>query len=209
MGKLKTGFKGNSARLIRLQMDHEDIVRVTDKVLAAIVNAILGIADSTRALSKIEFSAVLTQAAFAAIYSSVKQQVEDGVDDAGIVSTLVEQGLDRGVAAKLAKDFRRGHLETVAMQRLKDGVDSAEIRSSLVEQGLDQDSAASVAANLAIQTCMESEARQASGRRNMYFGALWCIGGVIVTVVSYSAALSGGTYVLVAWGQSLLVSSNS
>ena len=149
------------------------------------------------------------QAAFAAIYSSVKQQVEDGVDDAGIVSTLVEQGLDRGVAAKLAKDFRRGHLETVAMQRLKDGVDSAEIRSSLVEQGLDQDSAASVAANLAIQTCMESEARQASGRRNMYFGALWCIGGVIVTVVSYSAALSGGTYVLVAWGQSLLVSSNS
>ncbi len=33
----------------------------------------------------------------------------------------------------------------------------------------------------------------------MVFGALWCIGGIVVTVVTYSAAASGGTYV-VAWG---------
>lgn len=33
----------------------------------------------------------------------------------------------------------------------------------------------------------------------MLQGALWCIGGTVVTVASYSAASSGGRYV-VAWG---------
>ncbi len=35
--------------------------------------------------------------------------------------------------------------------------------------------------------------------RDMVLGGLWCIGGTIVTVVTYQAAASGGTYV-VAWG---------
>lgn len=40
-----------------------------------------------------------------------------------------------------------------------------------------------------------------NGRRNMLFGALWCIGGTVVTVATYSAASSGGggRYVI-AWG---------
>lgn len=33
----------------------------------------------------------------------------------------------------------------------------------------------------------------------MLYGALWCIGGIVITVVTYSAASGGGTYV-VAWG---------
>jgi hypothetical protein len=33
----------------------------------------------------------------------------------------------------------------------------------------------------------------------MLYGALWCIGGLVVTVISYSAANAGGRYVL-AWG---------
>lgn len=35
--------------------------------------------------------------------------------------------------------------------------------------------------------------------RNMLVGALWCIGGIVVTAVTYSAAANGGTYV-VTWG---------
>jgi hypothetical protein len=38
-----------------------------------------------------------------------------------------------------------------------------------------------------------------AGPRNMVCGALWCIGGIVVTVATYSAAEPGGTY-LVAWG---------
>jgi hypothetical protein len=46
------------------------------------------------------------------------------------------------------------------------------------------------------------EVTKAVGQRNMLVGALWCIGGTVVTVVTYniaSSSPSGGTY-FVAWG---------
>jgi hypothetical protein len=36
------------------------------------------------------------------------------------------------------------------------------------------------------------KATKAIGSKNMLYGALWCIGGIVVTVVTYSAASSGG-----------------
>ena len=36
-------------------------------------------------------------------------------------------------------------------------------------------------------------------QKNMLWGGLWCAGGILVTVATYSAASSGGTYLL-AWG---------
>jgi hypothetical protein len=41
-----------------------------------------------------------------------------------------------------------------------------------------------------------------SGIRNMVVGGIWCVGGILVTVITYSAAASsptGGRY-FVAWG---------
>lgn len=35
--------------------------------------------------------------------------------------------------------------------------------------------------------------------KDMLYGALWCIGGIIVTSVGYSSASGGGSY-LVTWG---------
>lgn len=76
------------------------------------------------------------------------------------------------------------------------GVAPAEIEHKLIEQGLDAESAATVVNNL-------KEARvkaiKEAGQKNMLFGALWCIGGILVTAITYSAAAGGGTYV-VAWG---------
>ena len=46
---------------------------------------------------------------------------------------------------------------------------------------------------------LERAIQRKKGLQNMLFGALWCIGGTIFTVVSYNAASSGGTYV-VTWG---------
>jgi hypothetical protein len=43
------------------------------------------------------------------------------------------------------------------------------------------------------------EAQKESANTDMLFGALWCIGGIIVTVGTYSAASNGGFYVI-AWG---------
>jgi len=41
---------------------------------------------------------------------------------------------------------------------------------------------------------------KALARKNMLSGALWCIGGIIVTVATYGAASSGGGTYFVAWG---------
>jgi len=45
-----------------------------------------------------------------------------------------------------------------------------------------------------------AKATRASASRNMVFGALWCIGGILVTAITYSAASSGGGTYFVAWG---------
>ena len=84
----------------------------------------------------------------------------------------------------------------LAAEQMKNGASEQQIQSMLVEKGLDQESAATVVSNL---TRIRSEAIREAGRKNMVYGALWCIGGIVVTVVTYRAASSGGTYV-VAWG---------
>ncbi|MEW5956176.1 MAG: zinc-ribbon domain-containing protein [Chloroflexota bacterium] len=38
-----------------------------------------------------------------------------------------------------------------------------------------------------------------TAQKNMLYGALWCIGGIVVTAASYDAAQPGGTYII-AWG---------
>jgi len=44
-----------------------------------------------------------------------------------------------------------------------------------------------------------SDAVRAASNRNMFIGGLWCVGGIAVTAITYTAASGGGTY-FVAWG---------
>ena len=44
-----------------------------------------------------------------------------------------------------------------------------------------------------------SDEQVSPGKKNMLYGALWCIGGIVVTAATYDAAEPGGAYV-VAWG---------
>jgi hypothetical protein len=84
-----------------------------------------------------------------------------------------------------------------AGQQMREGAALAEIEASLIKQGLDPDAAAVVVSNL-------TQAR-AVGRKNMIYGLLWCVGGIIITVLSYQAAVKAGSgrYVL-AWGLLIL-----
>lgn len=84
----------------------------------------------------------------------------------------------------------------LAAEQMKNGASSQQIQSMLVEKGIDQESAATVVSNLAR---MRSEAIREASKKNMLYGALWCIGGIVVTAATYSAASGGGKYV-VAWG---------
>lgn len=71
-----------------------------------------------------------------------------------------------------------------------------ETKAALIETGLRAEDADVVIANL--QNQYKQEKREA-GNKNMLYGALWCVGGLLVTILTYSAASDGGTYV-VAWG---------
>lgn len=83
-----------------------------------------------------------------------------------------------------------------AAEQMKSSTSPPQIQAMLVEKGIDQESAATVVSNL---TRMRSEAIREAGKKNMLYGALWCIGGIVVTAVTYSAASGGGTYI-VTWG---------
>lgn len=71
-----------------------------------------------------------------------------------------------------------------------------ETKECLIKSGLTPEDADYVINEL--NNYYKQEERKA-GKKNMLYGALWCIGGIIVTVMTYQAAAGGGTYV-VAWG---------
>ena len=83
-----------------------------------------------------------------------------------------------------------------AAEQLKNGVAEEQVRGQLREKGLDEESAGIVVANL---VKARAEAKREAGKKHMIYGALWAIGGTIVTAATYSAASGGGKYV-VAWG---------
>ena len=83
-----------------------------------------------------------------------------------------------------------------AADLMRSGMKDQDIVNNLVEQGLDSESATAVVNNL---DQMRNEQVRAQGKKNMAFGALWAVGGTVVTAATYSAASGGGTYV-VAWG---------
>tara|TARA_B100000609_G_C17140062_1_gene395040 strand:- start:472 stop:840 length:369 start_codon:yes stop_codon:yes gene_type:complete len=83
-----------------------------------------------------------------------------------------------------------------AIEQMKNGASPAQIREMLIEKGLEPEAAAIVVSNLA---SARTQAIQGAGKKDMLFGALWCVGGIVVTVGTMSTASGGGTYV-VAWG---------
>jgi hypothetical protein len=84
-----------------------------------------------------------------------------------------------------------------AAEQMKNGASPEQIQATLVEKGLPQDAAEAVVSNL---TRAVSEAKGKAGKKNMLYGALWCVGGIVVTAATYSAASDGGGTYVVAWG---------
>ena len=80
-------------------------------------------------------------------------------------------------------------------------ISPSETKRILIEQGLEPEDADIVISNL--QTQMR-QANRSVAKKNMIYGALWCLGGLLVTVITYSAASEGGTYIVtggaIFWG---------
>lgn len=86
--------------------------------------------------------------------------------------------------------------EYAAQLMVKEKKSPEEVKANLIEIGVDSESADTIISNLQAQI---SAVKKERANKDMIFGALWCIGGIIVTAVTYQAASGGGTYV-VAWG---------
>lgn len=149
-----------------------------------------------------------------AIYAFAAEHMKNGSSAQEIQAMLVEKGLDQETAGAIVSNLARARAEAseqepsdeqfveaiygFAAEEMKNGVPADQIVTKLIDKGLDQESAGTVVSNLAR---VRSKALAEAGQKNMLYGALWCIGGIVVTALSYTVASGsgGGKYVL-AWG---------
>ena len=59
---------------------------------------------------------------------------------------------------------------------------ATETKNALISQGLDEESAAVVVSNLEKQI---KDAKKEGAKKDMLYGALWCIGGIVATVADF------------------------
>lgn len=86
-----------------------------------------------------------------------------------------------------------------AASQVVSGKSKSQVEQALLEKGMDVESAKIVTSTV---FRMHNDAMSDAGKKNMLYGLLWCVGGAIVTAVTYQMAASspsGGRYV-VAWG---------
>lgn len=84
-----------------------------------------------------------------------------------------------------------------AADMMRQGKNRHKIIESLTQKGLDQESANVVVTNL--ENVRKQHAKSGAGR-DMAIGALICAVGVVITIVTYSAASAGGGRYVVAYG---------
>lgn len=95
-----------------------------------------------------------------------------------------------------------------ALKLMDDGLGSAQVEAELVAQGHSAEHARAVVDSLADYASAQSQAQAMSGgesgagQMDLVVGALFLLGGLALTLITFAAASGGGTYVL-AWGPML------
>jgi hypothetical protein len=102
-------------------------------------------------------------------------------------------------AAQLTTEQIVQRIYEFAAAQMRAGLGARQIEQNLIGQGLDPETTRIVVKKL---FQVRSRVTRQAGVNNMIAGALWCIGGIVVTAVTYQIASSGGgggTF-FVAWG---------
>jgi hypothetical protein len=85
-----------------------------------------------------------------------------------------------------------------AAEQMEHGVAASGIAKGLTERGLDPVEATAVVRHV---EQVQAQASKQAGEKKMLFGALWCMGGFAITVLTFGAAAnSGGGRYVIAWG---------
>jgi len=116
---------------------------------------------------------------------------------------------DAGPPAK-SPEQQDDALLAYVLQCLEKGSKPADVRKQLIAQGMSKEEA-----NQVVQAVVnwrsqhyskeginvaDPDSIHAAGKRNMAIGGIICLIGIIVTVLTFSAASSGGGRFVVAWG---------
>lgn len=73
-------------------------------------------------------------------------------------------------------------MEYAANLLVKEKKSATETKNALIAQGLDEESASVVVSNLEQQI---KDAKKERANKDMLYGALWCIGGIVATVADF------------------------
>jgi hypothetical protein len=86
---------------------------------------------------------------------------------------------------------------TFVFGQMKAKAQDPRIVDALAEKGIERETAEAFVSKCRV---MYRQARRKAGGKEMIVGGLWCVGGLVVTAITYSMASSrGGTYI-VTWG---------
>lgn len=83
-----------------------------------------------------------------------------------------------------------------AKRLVQDKASTETVKDELIEQGVNEENAQAIIDYVKEQI---KDARLKHAKDDMKYGALWCIGGLIVTGATYLLAENGGSYI-VTWG---------
>lgn len=72
-----------------------------------------------------------------------------------------------------------------------------EVVHLLKDKGLNEPNAQMIVDKIVNQV---NDARRSKAKKDILYGALWCVGGIIITVGTYSAASNGGGSYVITWG---------
>lgn len=85
----------------------------------------------------------------------------------------------------------------LAMQQLMGGKSNIVVRSNLVASGVPEDIAATIVRDLSGKI---RDAKRKRARRDILVGGLFFVGGLVITLITYSNASHGGGRYVVTWG---------
>ena len=80
-------------------------------------------------------------------------------------------------------------------------MNTADALHDLTQKGVDEEVARTIVNQIDDQIY---EAKMKRANKDILYGALWCIGGTLVTAVTYSAASNGGGKYIVTYGAIIL-----
>ncbi len=90
----------------------------------------------------------------------------------------------------------------MAAEQIIQGAPPSIVHENLTKAGLDAGTASGVVDEL---KRARAEALKVAAKKNLFYGAFWCVGGLAVTAITYQAAADmGGGRFLIAWGAVLV-----